>query len=130
MSLLAENKVQVVVPATDMERAKSFYTETLGLSLAFEAEGGLGFEAGEGTGVFVYLRPGGQPAEHTIAGWEVTDVEAAVEELTGRGVTFERYDMPGLQTDERGIAEMEGSKSAWFKDSEGNIYSVNQMAAA
>jgi catechol 2,3-dioxygenase-like lactoylglutathione lyase family enzyme len=128
MSLLAKNRVSVVVPAVDMARAKAFYTEKLGLTVAVEFEGGVSFEAGGGTGVFVYLRPGGEPAEHTVGGWEVADVEAAVEELTGRGVAFEKYDMPGLKTDEQGIAEMEGNKSAWFKDSEGNIFSINQMA--
>lgn len=128
MSFLANHKVSVVVPAQDLDRAKRFYEETLGLKLAMEIEGGVAFEAGEGSGIFVYPRPGGQPAEHTVGSWQVADVETAVAELSDAGVAFEVYDMPGLKTDERGIAEMGGTKGAWFKDSEGNIFSINEAS--
>jgi len=127
MTILAEVPVGVVVPATDLARAKAFYQDTLGLSLDMEDEQGLMFGAGEGTGIFVYLRPGGQPAEHTVAGWRVPDIEAAVDELGASGVEFEQYDMPGLKTNERGIADAGDSRAAWFKDSEGNILSINEM---
>ncbi|HEX9797939.1 MAG TPA: VOC family protein [Anaerolineales bacterium] len=127
MTVLANNHLSVVVPATDLARAKDFYQGKLGLKLVSEEEQGLAFEAGAGTGIFVYLRPGGGPAEHTVAGWRVKDVEAAVAELGVRGVTFEVYDMPGLKTDERGIARMGDRLGAWFKDSEGNILSINSM---
>lgn len=127
MTILADVPVSVVVPATDMARAKAFYQDTLQLSLEMEDEQGMMFGAGGDTGVFVYLRPGGQPAEHTVAGWRVPDIEAAVDELGARGVEFEQYDMPGLQTNERGIASAGDSRAAWFKDSEGNILSINEM---
>ncbi|MGA9531204.1 MAG: VOC family protein [Anaerolineales bacterium] len=127
MTILSRLPVSVVVPATDIERAKAFYKDKLGLSLEMEDEGSLMLSAGEGTGLFVYLRPGGQPAEHTVAGWRVPDIESAVDELGERGVEFEQYDMPGLKTNDRGIASMEDPKAAWFKDSEGNILSINEM---
>jgi len=62
-----------------------------------------------------------------VAGWLVEDVDEAVEELRERGVTFEQYDMPGLKTDERGIADIEGVKGAWFKDPEGNILAITEL---
>ena len=127
MTILANSHLSVVVPATDLSRAKEFYQGKLGLKPAREDEQGVAFESGAGTGIFIYLRPGGQPAEHTVAGWRVSDVEAAVNELVERGVTFEIYDMPGLKTDQHGIARMGDMTAAWFKDSEGNILSVNSM---
>jgi predicted enzyme related to lactoylglutathione lyase len=127
MTILSRLPVSVVVPATDIERAKAFYRETLGLELQMDDDAGLMFSAGEGTGIFIYLRPGGRPAEHTVAGWRVPDIEAAVGELADRGIEFEQYDMPNIKTDERGIAVSDESKAAWFKDSEGNILSINEM---
>jgi hypothetical protein len=75
----------------------------------------------------MYEREGGSRADHTVAGWMVDDVETAVAELRKRGVVFQQYDVPGLKTDERGIAVSGPAKSAWFKDSEGNILAVTEM---
>lgn len=126
MSVLRAFAVGPIVPAQDIDRAIQFYQDTLGLELIREDEGGALFEAGQGTTILVYPRPGGQPAEHTVAGWMVDDIEAAIDELESRGIRFEHYDLPGLQTDERGIAEVGGELAAWFIDSEGNILSIGQ----
>jgi hypothetical protein len=66
-------------------------------------------------------------ADHTVAGWVVDDIEAVVDALIKRGVVFEQYDMPGMKTDERGIATLGPGKSAWFKDTEGNILSIFEV---
>ena len=65
-------------------------------------------------------------ATHTVAGFNVENIEKEVADLKSRGVVFEEYDMPGMKTVD-GVASFEGAKSAWFKDSEGNILSLNQM---
>ena len=127
MSVLANAPVSPIVPATDLQRARDFYVNTLGLTVAYENEGIFMAQAGNETFIAVYLRPGGQPAEHTAAGWQVEDLDVAIDQLTDRGVVFEHYDMPDLQTDERGIVEMDSGRSAWFQDSEGNILAINEM---
>ena len=84
------------------------------------------FECGQGTILYVYERRGGTKADHTLAGWLVDDVEETVQELREKGVVFEQYDRPDLKTDKRGIAEIDGAKAAWFKDTEGNILSITE----
>jgi len=127
--MLRDAPVMAILPASDIERAKEFYLETLNLRRVDLPMPGndFGVECGEGTQLYVYEREAGTKADHTVAGWVVDDVEEAVEELGERGVVFERYDMPGLKTDDRGIAELEGTKVAWFKDPEGNVLSVTEI---
>lgn len=127
MSVLREFAVGAIVPAQDMDRAIQFYQDVLGLEVVRVMDGGAQFQAGQGSTIFVYPRPGGSPAEHTVAGWTVRDLYAAIDELEARGVVFEQYDLPGLQTDERGVADVGGERAAWFKDSEGNILSVGEF---
>ena len=85
------------------------------------------FECGGGSRMYMYQRAEPTKAEHTVAMFEVEDVERAVDDLSANGVTFEQYDLPGLQTNEKGIVEMEGERTAWFKDPEGNIVALGQM---
>jgi catechol 2,3-dioxygenase-like lactoylglutathione lyase family enzyme len=115
------------MPAVDMERAKRFYEEKLGLRAVEMGEGGVMFECGQGTQLALYLRETPTKADHTAAGFVVDNIEEVVRGLREKGVVFEQYDMPGIKTDEQGIAVMEGSKGAWFKDTEGNILSVFQF---
>lgn len=125
--MLSQAHVSAALPASDLDRAKAFYTEKLGLPepQAFEGEALL-FESGGDR--FMVYRSGGQPSgTHTQMGWDVQDVEAEVLDLRGRGVVFEEYDMPGVKT-ENGIATYEGGKSAWFKDSEGNVLAISSMS--
>jgi predicted enzyme related to lactoylglutathione lyase len=123
---LSTAPVSVVLPAVDIERAKRFYGETLGLDIeSGQAPGYFTVHAGSGTSILVYEREGTK-AEHTVAGFTVADVVATVRELRERGVVFEEYDMPGLKTVE-GVAQQGPGKSAWFKDSEGNIIAIADM---
>jgi predicted enzyme related to lactoylglutathione lyase len=129
MMLLAHAPIAANLPATDLQRARKFYTEKLGLRTVDRAESGaVAFEAGDDTLLYIYEREDGTAAEHTVARWIVDDIEKTVNDLRERGVTFEQYDMPGLKTDKRGIAKADGVKGAWFKDSEGNILAVAEMA--
>ena len=105
----------------DIEAARKFYGETLGLRTS-EQNGLLFLHIAGDRDTLVYPKPGHTPATYTILNFPVDDVAAAVDELTRRGVAFERYD--GMDQDERGIAHNAGPEIAWFKDPAGNILSV------
>lgn len=102
--------------------AKSFYGDTLGLDIA-EANGMLRLALGGGGSVLIYPKRDHVPATYTVLNFPVDDIEAAVAELTGRGVRFERYEGP-LGTDDKGIFRGGGPLIAWFQDPAGNILSV------
>ncbi len=108
----------------DVEAARRFYGETLGLRVDVDqAMGGmLTLHLGGGTDVLVYPKPDHTPATYTVLNFPVDDVERTVDELTARGVRFERY--PGFDQDDKGIARGEGPAIAWFTDPAGNILSV------
>jgi predicted enzyme related to lactoylglutathione lyase len=110
----------------DLDAAKRFYGETLGLEVS-EMTGEMALLqlhlAGD-INVLVYPKPNHEPATFTILNFPVDDVDAAVDELTRRGVKFEIYDDDGLKTDDRGIARGQGPTIAWFRDPAGNILSV------
>jgi len=110
--------------ANDIEAAKRFYGETLGLSVS-EEMGGLGLHLGGGGEVFVYPKDDHAPASFTVLNFPVEDIDAAVDGLTKAGVRFEHYSGE-IETDEKGIARSrgEGPNIAWFKDPAGNILSV------
>src|SRR6195256_416046 len=119
--------ITAALPAQDLDRAKNFYVEKVGLqaleSRFLEASNGqVGLSVGDGTNrLFVYPAQARSSGEFTQAVIQVTDVRAAVEEMRGRGVEFEEYDTPETRT-EGGIARMPGGgEGAWFKDSEGNL---------
>ncbi len=107
----------------DIERAKDFYGRTLGLEVS-ELNGMLQLHLGSGANVLAYPKDNHEPATFTILNFPVSDVDSAVDGLRERGVRFESYDLPGLKTDEKGIARGEGPTIAWFKDPAGNILSV------
>jgi len=107
----------------DLQKAKAFYGDTLGLDVT-EANDMLTLHIAGGTDIIVYPKPNHTPATFTILNFPVDDVEKAVDELTRRGVRFEIYDYPSLQTDEKGISRGQGADIAWFKDPAGNIMSV------
>jgi catechol 2,3-dioxygenase-like lactoylglutathione lyase family enzyme len=129
--MLKDARVAAILPAQDIERTREFYSKTLGLPAADVPvpEDGAAFECGDCTMLYLYERENGTKADHTVAGWLVEDVEKTVDELRARGIVFEQYDMPGLKTDERGIAARGPAKSAWFKDSEGNILAITEIPA-
>jgi len=108
----------------DLQQAKKFYHETLGLEVADAPMGALQLNIDDDTHVFVYEKPNHTPATFTILNFPVDDVDKAVDELTERGVHFEVYKEGDLKTDEKGIHREGGPKIAWFKDPAGNFLSV------
>jgi catechol 2,3-dioxygenase-like lactoylglutathione lyase family enzyme len=116
---------RAAIAVSDLDRARKFYEETLGLSAAEERPDGIRYETGD-TWFLVYPSSFAGTNQATAMAFEVTDIEKTIDDLNGRGVTFEHYDLPGLKTDERGIVEIEDSRAAWFKDPDGNILAVDQ----
>lgn len=123
---LATSRVHATLPAQDLERARRFYSERLGLEPSETGLGGLFYDMGDGTRFFLFQTSGMPSGEHTQLGFHTTDIETLVADLRARGVEFEEYDVPGLKTI-RGIASREGVSSAWFKDSEGNLLGIVQI---
>jgi catechol 2,3-dioxygenase-like lactoylglutathione lyase family enzyme len=122
--MLNDQPIRPTIPASDLDRARRFYQDTLGLKIAEEREDGIAFESGETT-FYVYPSAFAGTSQATLAGWMVSDLEGTMADLRARGVTFEEYDMPELKTVE-GVAETDTVRGAWFKDSEGNILAVAQ----
>jgi catechol 2,3-dioxygenase-like lactoylglutathione lyase family enzyme len=112
----------------DVPRAKKFYGETLGLNVS-EEYGLLTLHIAGDRDIFVYPKPNHTPATYTILNFPVDDIDQAVDELTKRGVSFERYE--GANQDDKGIARPrrpeDGPPIAWFTDPAGNILSVLQQ---
>ncbi|MFF5011713.1 VOC family protein [Streptomyces sp. NPDC001165] len=132
-NLLARGRVATRLPAQDLDRARRFYSEVLGLEPVDERPGGLLYRCG-GTDFVVFLSAGASPGTFTQMAWEVEDIEAVVSELRRRGVVFEEVDQPGFHTRD-GIAEIDGNypskgaqgeRGAWFRDSEGNLMGIGQ----
>ena len=125
-NLFKEAKSFSSFSVNDLQRAKEFYSQTLGLDVS-ETPEGLELHTGNNT-VFLYPKPNHTPASFTVLNFNVDDIDAAVDELNGLGVTLEHYELPDIKTDERGIARgPEGPAAiAWFKDPAGNILSVLQ----
>jgi catechol 2,3-dioxygenase-like lactoylglutathione lyase family enzyme len=122
--MLENSKAYSGFAVDDVQKARDFYGETLGLSTSVldEENGLLSLHLAGGRDTLIYQKPDFTPATYTILNFPVDDVENAVGELTARGVQFERYD--GFEQDEKGIARGPGPKIAWFKDPAGNILSV------
>ena len=123
--MLEGDRVHTTLPAMDIERAKAFYTKKVGATPGASSPGGMFFTFGE-TRFVIYPTPNPNRGGHTQMGISVKDVDAAVRELRGRGVTFEEYDMPGLKT-AGGIADTPGGRAAWFRDTEGNTVGLIQL---
>jgi catechol 2,3-dioxygenase-like lactoylglutathione lyase family enzyme len=131
--MLKNGRVAARIPAADLERARSFYADKLGLEPSEQRPGGLLYRCGDSE--FALFESTGAPSgDHTQMAWEVDDIDAPVAELRARGLAFEEYDAPGLKT-ENGIAEVEGNypskggvgeRAAWFRDSEGNLLGIGQ----
>src|SRR3954451_640949 len=120
------------LPAQDLDRARAFYRDKLGLEPVEERPGGLRYQCGSG-GFVVFASSGASSGEHTQMAFTVDDIEAVVGELRARGVVFEEYDGPGFRT-VNGIADIDGNypsvgrgeRVAWFRHSEGNMIAIGQ----
>ena len=117
------------IPVADVGRARKFYEGTLGLKPKEEYAGGVIYECGKDSWVFMYKSPGAGTSKASTLFWAVDDVADEVAELKARGVVFEEYDMPGIKM-VNSIATGGGAKTAWFKDSEGNILAVSQRISS
>jgi catechol 2,3-dioxygenase-like lactoylglutathione lyase family enzyme len=124
--MFANDPIYPSLPATDLERAKRFYADKLGLTPESELPGGLFYRCGKDTRFSVFNSQGEASGTHTQAMWLVEDVESEVATLKARGVVFEEYDLPSLKT-VNSIATIGPNKGAWFKDSEGNLLSLAQF---
>jgi catechol 2,3-dioxygenase-like lactoylglutathione lyase family enzyme len=130
--VLSDARVAARLPAGDLERARRWYAEKLGLEPVEERPGGLRYVVG-GVEFAVYQSAGRADGSFTQLGFTVEDIEAEVAALRARGVVFEDVDIPGLETVE-GIAEIDGNypskgsgeRAAWFRDSEGNMLGMGQ----
>jgi predicted enzyme related to lactoylglutathione lyase len=123
--MLQKSPMYAYIPVTDLARARKFYEQKLGFKPKGETAGGVVYEFGERTACFMYPTPNAGTSKASQAFWQVDDVEREVAELKARGVQFEEYDAPGMKTKDS-ISTAGGAKSAWFKDSEGNILAVIQ----
>ncbi len=124
--MLTNAMVVPTLPVVDMARARNFYEEKLGLRFLEEREAGVLYDCGEGTMLLLYQRAPTK-ADNTAVSFLVDDIESEVAGLKRKGIAFEEYDMPGLKT-EASIATLDQDKTAWFKDTEGNILAVTQLA--
>jgi len=122
--MLSDYQIGAMIPATDLARAKAFYTDTLGFKVVEDQPEGVTFESG-GIRFDIYPTRVGAGSGATVAGWLVDNLEAEMDDLRRRGVTFDEYDRPDFNTG-NGSAEIGGVRGGWFKDSEGNVLAVIQ----
>ena len=127
--MLKNHPIVPYIPAADVARARRFYEQKVGLIAREEVAGGVVYECGKGSWIFLYPSGGAGTSQASQAFWQVDDLAAEVADLRKRGVVFEEYDLPGLKT-VNGIATGGGTKAAWFKDTEGNIMALIQAVSA
>jgi catechol 2,3-dioxygenase-like lactoylglutathione lyase family enzyme len=129
---LKESQVEAAVAVSDLDRARSFYEDRLGLEPGDQEPGiSVRYPCGGGTRIFVYLAPDNAGrSQATVAGWFVDDLTATMDDLASRGVAFEHYDQPGLATDERGVFDAGRFRAAWIQDPDGNTLAITQIVAA
>ncbi len=121
---LTEAAVHTALPAADLERAKGFFREKLGLVPVSETQATALYQVRDGQ-LALFATDGKPSGDHTQIGWTVGDIEATVAGLRERGVTFDEYDSPGFKT-VNGIVSFGSTRFAWFRDSEGNVHNLAQ----
>ena len=124
--MFANLTVVATLPASNIDRAKKFYSEKLGFTPDMvQPDGGLFYKCKDSAFV-VYPSQFAGTAKSTAMGFQTDDIERIMKDLRSKGVVFEEYDLPGLKT-VHGVATLGDVKAAWFKDSEGNIIAIDQM---
>lgn len=124
--MLTAARCYATMPASDLDRARHFYEEVLGLEPARVTPAGVFYALAGGTQMLVFPSSGRSSGDHTQMGFRVDDLDAEIADLRLRGVTFETYDFPGFDPGTN-IATSPGGRSAWFRDTEGNLIGVVQM---
>jgi predicted enzyme related to lactoylglutathione lyase len=127
--MFKETKAFSGFSVNDLQKAKVFYGQTLGLEVSEvpEMEGLLTLHIAGGSNILIYPKPNHTPATFTILNFPVDNIEQAVDELTKRGVRFEIYNEEDFKTDKKGVFRGGGPLIAWFKDPAGNILSVLEV---
>jgi len=124
--MLSQSPLTTILPVIDMQRARSFYEQKLGLKAqGSKPDGGFLYSCGNGSLLELYPKPGGTKADHTAASFEVDNIESEIRTLESKGVVFEDYNMPDLKTVNH-IWAKGTERAAWFKDSEGNYLCLHQ----
>jgi catechol 2,3-dioxygenase-like lactoylglutathione lyase family enzyme len=124
--MLVKHPISPTLPATNLERARSFYAEKLGLTAESETPAAVTYRCGAATSFILYPSQRAASGTHTEAAWVVDDLVAEVASLKARGVVFEEYDLPELRT-VNSIATTGPVKAAWLKDCEGNLLNLVQF---
>ncbi len=124
--MLLNAEVAATMPAVDVNRAKTFYTEILGLEILRSDDNSVLLQTAKNSKVYLYEREGTK-AEHTAATFNVDQFEEVVDTLINRGVVFEQYDFGDMKTDPRGVIQTDAGAIAWLKDTEGNILAITSM---
>ena len=125
--MLTDCRVHATLPATDLARARAFYEGTLGFTPIASLPGGTLYRAGGGSVFTVFPTSSRASGTHTQAGFTVIDIEKEVAALKAKGVVFEEYDLPDYKT-VGGILSFPQTRSAWFRDTEGNLLGLVQFS--
>ena len=127
---LKDCRVGALMAVSDLDAARRFYEDQLGLVPRRAGVRSFRHRCAEGTSIFVYLQPhnaGASPA--TLAGWTVDDLDQTMDELSSRGVHFEHDDQPGVKTNDRGVFDGGDFRPAWIKDPDGNTMAITQFSS-
>ena len=124
--MLTEFPIHATAAAIDLDRARRWFEDKLGVVPQREDAGGAWYRFAGDTWLYLYATASAGTAKNTVAGWTVTGIEAVMADMRGRGIVFEEYDIGELETVE-GLADFGTAKAAWFKDSEGNIYELSEV---
>ena len=125
--MLSDARFETSLPCSDLRRAKSFYVDKLGLTPADDGPAGAFYQGRDGSRFILFPSSGSASGSHSQMGFMVADIDAEVRDLKQRGVQFEEYDFPGFDKG-TGIAEVGGTRAAWFKDSEGNLLGLVEQS--
>ena len=125
--MLSDARYEAALRCSDLERAKSFYADKLGLTPASDQSAGAFYEGRGGTRFILFPSSGSASGSHSQMGFMVADIDAEVRDLKQRGVQFAQYDFSGFDKS-TSIADVGGVRAAWFKDSEGNLLGLVQQA--
>lgn len=128
--MLTHNPMTAILPVKDLNRARDFYENTLGLQAeGMRADGKFLLRCGGGARIALFPKPDGTKAEHTAMSFLVDDIVAEIRELKHRGVQFHDYELPGLMTFQH-VCVLGSEKAAWFNDTEGNVLCLHEERRA